>query len=135
MIGETPMQSFGEGSYAPPQVSRGRPAVILCYRLYAGSVVALFVAFFVFWLAVMPFGREQAFDLQDQIVFMVLFGLVALVGGGFYTAAALVPYKPWGWTFALIAIGLGIPSCMFVVAIPLLVFWFRPETKAAFCRL
>jgi hypothetical protein len=60
---------------------------------------------------------------------------VLALGAGLGLCAAMVPYKPWGWTVGLLVIGAGLASCMVLFAIPLLVFWLKPETKAAFGRL
>ena len=45
-----------------------------------------------------------------------------------------MPWKPWGWTWALVAIAFGVVASP-LFAVPLLVFWFKPTVKAAFGRL
>lgn len=62
--------------------------------------------------------------LLSSLAFAVLFGV-----------ATFVPYKPWGWTIGVVALGLGLTSCMVIFALPLLIYWLKPETKAAFGRL
>lgn len=63
----------------------------------------------------------------------VLLG-VALVLAGFYTFAAVLPLKPWAWIVGLVAIAIGVTGCTVVFAIPLLVYWMKPVTRAAFGR-
>ena len=132
-------QPFGYGAYEPPGFERGRPAVITWYRVYAVTMLVLYGGFLVLWLLMTPGGPAAAQDgphaAPATLISLVVVGLVALAIGGFYAIAAMVPYKPWGWTVGLIAICLGLSSCMVLAAVPLLVFWMKPETKAAFGRL
>jgi hypothetical protein len=130
---------FGYG-YEPPESSqRGRPAVIMWYRVYASVTLLLYVGFLVLWMvmsnAAFSSATPNAQTAQASALMMLIVILVTLFFGFFYVIAALVPYKPWGWTVGLIAICLGISSCMLVAAIPLLIYWMKPETKAAFGRL
>jgi hypothetical protein len=53
----------------------------------------------------------------------------------FFGAAIFVPFKPWGWAFASIAIAVGLPSIGFPFALALALQWTKPTTKAAFARL
>ena len=69
------------------------------------------------------------------LITTVVLGLIVLGCSSIYAVAAFVPYKPWAWTFGLVAICLGLSSCMALAAVPLLIFWMKPETKAAFGRL
>lgn len=130
---QEPQQPFGYGHYEPPHHTRGRPAVILWYRIYAAITVMLYVGFLGFWLFLTPPGGTMR--SQGEVMILLVLGLVALVFGAFYAVAAMVPFKPWGWTVGLIAICFGMTSCLAIFAIPLLIFWLKPETKAAFCRL
>lgn len=125
-------QPFGYGAYEPPRSARGRPAVILWYRVYAATTLLLYVGMLVGWTMLntgdRPHGPEAA------LMLLIVLG-AALVFGGFYAVAAMVPYKPWGWTLGLVAICLGLSSCLVVAAVPLLIYWMKPETKAAFGRI
>jgi hypothetical protein len=60
---------------------------------------------------------------------------IALVLAVVYAVATFVPWKPWGWTWALVAISLGVASGATPFALPLLLLWSRPKVKAAFARL
>jgi hypothetical protein len=124
-------QPFGYDPYAPPARSRGRPSVITWFRAYAAVTALLYPGFLGAWLSLAPRGDAA----QGQLGVLLVVILVGLACCGFFTVAAMAPYKPWGWTVSLIAICLGLSSCMAPFAIPLLVFWMKPETKAAFRRL
>ena len=124
---------FGYG-YAPPALERGRPAVIAWFRVYAVTTLFLYVGMIVGWL-LLAAGGPDVHHGPDQAFVLLLIGAFALAFGAFYAVAAMVPYKPWGWTLGLVAICLGLSSCMALAAVPLLVFWMKPETKAAFGRL
>ena len=125
------------GYYEPPPSQRGRPAVITWFRVYAATTLVLYlVGFLALWQFLTPAGPHEpphvtpAGVLTEIIVGLVVLGFVSL-----HAVAALVPYKPWGWTVGLVAICLGLSSCMALAAVPLLIFWMKPEAKAAFGRL
>lgn len=112
---------------APRAVAYGRPGVITWYRVYAVTMPLCYVLALVVWQ--LAFARPGA---SSSLVASI--ALVAVLGAVF-AVAALVPYKPWGWTMGLVAICIGLATCLAPAAVLLLVYWFRPETKAAFCRL
>lgn len=105
--------------YAPPVVERGRPKVIAWYRVYAAASVLIYLA-----------GAELC-GVLGHPGYAALSVLVAV----FFAFATFVPYKPWGWTLALFAIGLGAVAPTGVASFVLGLLWFRPLTKAAFGRL
>ena len=121
------------GYYDPPPSQRGRPAVITWYRVYASCTLLLYMLVVGAWIFVS--SAEPGTHGPEQALVLLGIGLLILVFGAFYAVAAMVPFKPWGWTVGLIAICLGLSSCLVVAAVPLLVYWMKPETKAAFGRL
>ncbi len=122
-------EPFGYGPYEPPIEHRGRPAVILWYRTYAAIAALAYGAGLAGWGWMTFAGREGVIPPPGVV------GVVAAVLAAFFAVATLVPHRPWGWTVGLVAIALGLVSCAGLLAIPLLVFWVKPETKAAFRRL
>ena len=67
---------------------------------------------------------------NTALVLAVVVPLAAL-----YLTGVFVPFRPWGWTLGLVAIAFGVSSALILVAAPLLVFWTKSTTKAAFGRL
>jgi hypothetical protein len=124
------MTAFG---YEPPSTGRGRPAVITWFRVYAATTVLLYTVVVTGWLWLAASGPGT--HGPEQALILLVVGLAVLLFGGFFALAALVPYRPWGWTVGLVAICLGLSSCMALASIPLLIFWLKPETKATFGRL
>lgn len=127
------------GYYEPPPSQRGRPAVITWFRVYAATTLALYIGFFVLWQFLTPSGpnevhRELHPTLAGALTVAVL-GFFVLGFAAIFAVGVFVPFKPWGWTVGLIAICLGLSSCTVVAAVPLLIFWLKPQTKAAFGRL
>lgn len=116
--------------YRPPSSSRGvRPAAILWFRVYAAMMSLVSLAMLVL-VATSRLGAAPG----DALPALALAG-IALVLAVFYAVAAFVPWKPWGWTWALAAIAVGVAGGGAVFAIPLCFFWWKPEVKAAFGRL
>ena len=127
------MSPFGYDPYGPPNTGRGRPAVILWFRIYAVTMPLLYTGFLLVWQFIAPADPQAPVSplppgLLAIMLLLVLFGAV-------FAATAMVPYKPWGWTVGLLAICIGMTGCLAPAAIALLVFWLKPETKAAFCRV
>lgn len=129
---------FGYG-YEPPTIERGRPAIITWFRVYAATTLVLYVGFFALWQFLVPARpNEPPLELHPTVagtVTVAALGLLVVGFAGLFAVATFVPYKPWGWTVGLIAICLGLSSCTAVAAIPLLIYWMKPVTKAAFGRL
>lgn len=120
--------------YAPPKAdTRGQPRVIGWYRGYAASMAMLY-------LIACGAGTMMLFQIDEGIADPsgrpagVLVLVVSLVLAGLYTYAAIVPLKPWAWIVGLVAIAIGMTGCTIVFALPLLLYWLKPVTKAAFGR-
>jgi hypothetical protein len=110
--------------YTPPSSEEPRTMhVIRAYRAYAALMFMMYVAFAIMW----------GFFVQSShgIVMPIAAALFAVI----YAAAFVAPREPWAWTLGLVAIGIGMTGFTIVFAIPLLVFWLKPTTKAAFRRL
>ncbi len=133
--GDHEARPFGYG-YEPPMAERGRPAIITWFRVYAGATVVLYViAFLALCQFLTPAVPVEGYPTVAESTTVLVLGLLVVAFSGLFAVAALVPYKPWGWTVGLIAICLGLSSCTAVAAIPLLIYWMKPATKAAFGRL
>ena len=66
----------------------------------------------------------------------------ALLGGlGFvffvmYLVPYVLPRRPWVWVYDIVLIAIGLTSCLTLpLALPLLIFWLKPEPKAWFGRV
>lgn len=130
------MPPTGYEPYAPPVFARGRPSVIAWFRVYALLMLCSPPAFLVAWAFLTPPGSRESGETRPLSLSLLAPWLIVIVPFvGFWLTAAMVPYRPWGWTFALVAICFGLPSCLTPLAIPLFVFWLKPETKAAFSRI
>lgn len=118
------------GYYSPPEAAGGRsPPVILLYRLYA-ALMALFYGAIVAVIVGADRSSKESVGMDVILFFVLIFGgLCAL-----HALAVFVPRRPWGWTLGVLTLGLGVMSFGIAFAIPLLVFWLRPECRAAFRR-
>lgn len=57
----------------------------------------------------------------------IVVGLALLIP---YTAGPLLPRRKWAWVLGLVLICIGMTSvCCLPAAIPLLIWWIKPETK------
>ncbi len=64
----------------------------------------------------------------------LLLGLGALFLA-LYVAGFFLPRRPWAWIAHLVLIAFGLTSCCTMpAAIPLLVFWLKPDLRAWFGR-
>ena len=120
--------TFGYLPYEPPGATGRRPAVIALYRAFSASTSLMCLGATLFAWSMWPLPDETG----DAKIVLVLVGFAFAVGTVLYGLGAVVPFQPWGWSLGLLLICLGLPTAAIFVAIPLLVFWLRPHTKAAF---
>jgi len=132
--------SSHRSAYAAPGTAvDARPVVIFWYRVYAAVMaIASFAA--------LVLGSMFAYAATEQPVYgpdagagvhlaSIVLVLLAAALTALFVCATFVPYRPWGWSLALVAIAMGLTSAAIVVALPLLLAWLKPTTKAAFARL
>lgn len=120
--------------YAPPAApTAARPRVIGWFRAYAAAV-AMIHLLIVGAATMSVFAIEQGLATSTGGPDPKLVLFVSLVLAAFHAFAARVPLEPWGWTVGLVALALGVAGCTFFVALPLLLHWRKPLTKAAFRR-
>jgi hypothetical protein len=119
----------GYEPYAPPAPTGGRPPVIMWFRLYAFAMAVMYLGLFALFMFDPLFRASPG---NPSIVLMrAALALVGCANG----VASFIPHRPWAWTYGLVVIALGTVSCVFIITIPLLVYWLKPVTKAAFGRL
>jgi hypothetical protein len=63
-----------------------------------------------------------------SVIRLVEIGFV-LMEGLLLGIAIFLPRKPWAWVWCLIAILLGLGGITILVAVPLLVYWLRGDTR------
>ena len=97
--------------------------VVRAYRAYAALMFVFYVA-----LAIV-------FGFCVRAPEPVLMPVAAAAFAVLHAVAFAAPREPWGWTLGLVAIVVGMAGVTIVVALPLLMAWQKPTTKAAFRRL
>lgn len=109
-----------------------RPTVVKWHIAYCVFEVVLDLALAVGGVAVLFYYAPDVQNDEQQIIVYAL-GVGMIVGGLFgamiYGFGALVPRRPWGWIVGLVLIIFGLTSCTVVICLPLLIYWFKPETK------
>ncbi len=111
-----------------------RPRVVIWFKIYSG---VLCVLYFLTAAASLIFFLADPADLEMSAGEARAIAAVLLVMGVVLLAVCLVPLvtqpRPWLWTYDLVIICMGMTSACFVPAgIPLLIFWFKPETRRYF---
>lgn len=116
-------------------LERGK-RVFFWYRIYAGSMAAMYAMLIALGIFVIFFGADPSKNEQTEALIGGL--LYAVLGAVFfliYAAAFFLPRKPWAWIYHIVLICIGLTSCCLLPAtIPLLIYWLKPETKALFGR-
>src|SRR5688500_8581784 len=113
-----------------------QPPVITWFKVYAGFMAFLYFAITAIVGVIAVIGPED--EEMSRTESMVIFGLVAALCGIFcavFAFALFAPRAPWVWIYDIVLIALGMTSCLTLpAAIPLLIFWLKPEAKAWFGR-
>jgi hypothetical protein len=124
--------SYGYGTQ--PNPNTGTPSVWIWFIVYC-CLVALVGAFYVLIgvIAIVSPSTDPNVSRESSLIgglfFVIFYGLIGAVFG----AAPFLPKQPWVWIYDLVLICLSLPVCCCTpFAIPLLIFWLKPETKAFF---
>ena len=75
---------------------------------------------------------------EDAMALKIMGGMYLLMGlifAAVFTVGLLSKRQSWAWIYNVVLICLGMGSCLFLpAAIPLLIHWLKPETKAWYGR-
>ncbi len=112
----------------------GPPKVVFWFRVYSGCMAGVYVlcmlASPLIFFAGTRSGGEEAVVLKIQAVVLFLVGLVLAVA---FALPFVFPRRPWVWIYDIVLICIGLTSCCILpAAIPLLIYWLKPEAKAWF---
>jgi hypothetical protein len=110
------------------------PKVVWWFKAYSGFLGLLYLA--IAALSLVFFLADPA-DIEMSAAGALISGVLMLVVGLGLFGACFLPVvlrpRPWLWTYDLVIICLGMTSaCFLPVCIPMLIFWFKPETKRYF---
>lgn len=108
----------------------------VAYCVFMAVLYLLCIVLGVIFLTAAPteFDRPPTSPEEARLV-GVVFIVVGLVLAVPFASGPFLPRKPWAWTFGLVLICIGLTSaCCLPAAIPLLIFWLKPETKTYFGR-
>ena len=121
-------------SQPPSHAAPEAPPAVKWFRAYAALMAIIYVAALgliplLLWLGEGAPEDEKA----GLLITVVIIGIVSIPLLGIYIAAPFFPRRPWVWTFDLVLIAIGMTSCCTMpFAIPLLIFWIKPEAQAWF---
>jgi hypothetical protein len=119
--------------YAPTSPAL-RPRVIGFFKIYA-LVLGLVYLLAGGLLYLVSQGQAAQAQAVPSAVRYARVGLIILCTALSLTflAVPVLPRKPWVWGYGLACIVLGMTSFVVIpLALPLLLFWVKPETKAYF---
>lgn len=115
-------------------MSSSIPKVVTWYERYCQAAIALFILGSTLGCYAV-FARESlAVRMGVEPVALAVFGslwMLSLLFLAFVHFAALrSPRAPWAWKIHAIVLGIGLTTLiLWPVALPLLWFWMKPETK------
>lgn len=117
-----------------PPAEQQTPAV---WKWYVAYCIIMALGFFLlavtglFTFFVDPAELEMSSgEATLMSVTLVFVGLLLLFP---YAVAPFLPRQNWAWVLGIVLISIGMTStCCLPVAIPLLIFWIKPENKAFF---
>lgn len=109
------------------------PGAVVGYRVYCSLLAFAFFG----TAGVMTFAFAVGSKHEpDDILVLVIILACTLPLAGLFGFGIFVPPRNWGWIFGLILIVLGgLMLCPAPFAIPLGIFWLRPDCQEWFGRL
>ncbi|MCS6901226.1 MAG: hypothetical protein RMJ98_16440 [Myxococcales bacterium] len=107
----------------------GEPQVILYFRLYAGFVSFSGLGSALFGVYMMV--RDRA---SNDFLSWVVISVIGTLGFFSHLLGVLSPRRPWMHVVGIVLLGVGLfLSCLsWIVNIPLLLYWLKPEVKRWF---
>lgn len=115
-----------------------RPKVLVWQHRYCAFMAVVYVLCVAGGVLLCVF-RNQLADEKDSptelLVMGVILAAMSVVLAIAFGAAPFLPAAPWVWIYHLVLMALTMTSmCCLPFAIPLLIGWIKPETKAYFGR-
>lgn len=101
------------------------------YRIYClvMAFVSLAVAGLGIFLALVPLDTPKR-DQEQLVIMGIVYAAFGIIFFLVYAVATILPAKSYNWIVGIIVIALGMASCCTLpAAIPLLIFWVKPETQ------
>ncbi len=121
----------GSTSWKPQE-----PPVWKWYVAYCAVMAIMYLVVVIMGVVFLAIPARLAMKPQEGLETQV-WGLIT-IGLGIlflapYAAAPFLPRRRWAWVVGIVLIGIGMTSmCCLPAAIPLLIFWLKPENKAFF---
>jgi hypothetical protein len=113
-----------------------RPPVIFWYKVYCAFMTVLYLLAVVMCVLCFVTFVSDAEVRESGVEYIVASVLLIAVNLAFLLpniVALFLRPRPWVWIYGLVIICLGMHSCCWLPAcVALLIFWFKPETKAYF---
>lgn len=106
------------------------------YRIYCGIMALLYLALTVFGiiLTAAPFESRE-FSATELMTMGVVYAILGAILFFAFAVATFLPVRPYNWVVGIVMMALGMTSCCLLPAlIPLIIFWFKPETQRFFGR-
>ena len=125
---------MNDDSTRPEAEAAGQPKVVFWFKIYAGFMAFLYFAVLVAGVLLMVFAPRSGDSLPLAIMGVVYIALGLVFALAYGLAFAFRP-SPGSWVFHLILICIGFGGCPTIAAaVPLLIFWIKPETKRFYGR-
>lgn len=128
--------SEGDSSQVPMENETGRKTHFW-YRVYCSVMLLIYIAVTAIGIGLMFLsGSANSTEDENEMFFVgIAYLLIGPIFAIAYAAALILPRKPFTWVYGIVMIAIGLTSCCFLpAAVPLLLFWLKPETKAYFGR-
>ena len=118
---------------APPPATR--PQVLTWFALYCGVLAALGLLTLAIGLGLLAGGDDLYIfrDPGEARFCKAIYLSLGLLFSPLYLMGPFLPRRPFGWTFGIVLLALGMPTCCCIpVSAVILYFWLQPETRAWF---
>ena len=117
-----------------PNPQPQRPAVWTWYVAFCAAMAVMWLGLVILGLNFILSGPpNQEMSPGDARVMGIIFIVLGAALMAPYVAAPFLPRRKWAWVLGIVLIVLSMTgTCCLPAAVPLLIFWVKPETKAFF---
>ena len=115
----------------PQSSGSEKPAVWNWYAAYCVAMALLYLLCVVMGLVFLfADPAELEMDAVGAKLMGGMFVVLGLLLGALFGAGPLLPLRKWAWVVGIVLICIGLTSmCCLPAAVPLLIWWLKPETK------
>lgn len=105
------------------------------YKVYCSFLALMYLGVGFVGLAIVSYSAQlkSPKGMEDPVILGTIYAVLGFALFIPFAIAPFLPRKPWNWIVGILFMAVGLSSCcLWPALIPMLIYWFKPETQAYF---